>query len=340
MRHTTPLRTLIVVVTIALIAGARAYQSGRPSATWQADAKVSATTSPLLSKLSEFRQSDVGVQYVLSPSGKVMLLGFNNHGTGSFSFRNTQSGELGAEFTTEFGLFYFMPDDRSAIVHGPRTITAWDVSTGKQLWSVPAIEERAILSTRGVIITNDSKELRLRAGDNGSVIRSFPSSGELLALSGDGSTLLVSTPNSSKASTVWVPAGTTKGQLILPKGGTAWRGALDRSGGTAAILVESSSSKKVHFWDLARGEMLKPVVEGDRVGQMALTDDGRTLILKRFTNDPWGPVVGDDGFVELWDVTTGNPIGKIRGRQFTLAPSTSTIAVNDGDRYQIWKLNR
>jgi len=346
MKRSDRIRTLVVVSVLAVIGGVRVYQSAQPAPTWEGAASVASPTpsSGVLSgfsKIGEFRQSTPGTSYTLSHSGDLILLGYNNHGKGHFTVRDAKTGAIVSEFSAPFGLFYFMPDGKSVVVHGFQGITAWETRSGKQLWSVATkSEEQGVPTTKGPIITTNGSELTIRAGDNGGLVRTFPMTEAILALSGDGSSILVSQPGSSTGDVVSAAAGTRKRALTLPKGSTAWRGDLDEAGSIAAILLESEKGREIGFWDLKTGTKLPATIDGQRVGQIAITRDGNSLFVQRYSTDPWAPVVGDEGDVEMWDIKGGKMVSTIRAGQFSLTPDNRTMAVNHGDIYQVWRLTR
>lgn len=344
MKRSVSIRTLVVVSVLALITGVRAYQSGQPAPSWTAKVEAPAASPALvdgLSKIGEFRHSSPGTTYTLSHSGDLLLFGFNNHGKGHFTVREAKTGAVITDFSAPFGLFYFMPDGKSVIVHGFHAITAWETRSGKQLWSVATkSEERGVPTTRGPIVTTNQSELTIRAGDDGGLVRSFPMVEDLHALSGDGSTILLSKADSSTAEVVWTNAGTKRHSLTLPTGTTARMGELDEAGTIAAIVLDGEKGQEIGFWELTTGGRLPVTIDGERVQQIAMTRDGKTLILQRSSGSLLELAFGNEGDVEMWDIKAGKMIGAIRAGQFSLSLDGRTIAVSRGDTYQLWRLAR
>jgi hypothetical protein len=345
MKRSDGICLLIILATWSAIVTTMVYRHVQPAPTWVRETSERAhkteRNSPAdgFEKVGEFRYDSFGWQHGLNLDGSRVVLGFNNHGTGTFTVRDARFGGVLSEFEAPFGMFYFLPESESIIVHGPHAITAWHAVTGKQLWSVSTPrEERGVRSTRGAIVTSDGTHIKVRAGDNGDVVRSYQSRSEVFALSADGSSVLVSDPGSSRVSVVWVPSGTARSSFDLPKGTTLWNAALDSTGTIAAVQWYGDNGRELSLWDLRKGTRIPFALDAESIDQFALTPDGSLLIVHRYSTNPIAPFIGDHGFVEVWEIGAKRLKGRIKASEFGLSLDGRSLSLSNDEGLQVWQL--
>jgi WD40 repeat protein len=175
------------------------------------------------------------------------------------------------------------------------TVQVWSMANGQQIGN-PRLFRGETLTADGTILTvNALGPVRrwdpVTGRQAGKPIAVHPGLISWLALSPDGKTLAVGSPNG--AAQLW---NVTTGQLISSmSGGSGITSArFSSDGAVLATFAESGGGNgPVQLWDVASGQPIGgPVGGSSSSAAAAFSPDGRTLA-----------IVSDDGAVQLWNVS-------------------------------------
>jgi RNA polymerase sigma factor (sigma-70 family) len=274
----------------------------------------------------------------ISPDGRLLV----SAGGGSTRVWDTATGKKLHELAAENGwdrALAISPDSKRLATTGSGVLLLWDLSTGKELRRLPLVDKNPSASNV-FAFSSDGNTLACSDYDNseaadrhgrvhlydvttGREILHIPAhkrSIDALAFSVDGTTL--ATWAADDAVRLWNPqTGIEREQL---KGmSREWqlisairKLAFLADGKTLLSLVGSTA----HFWDVANAKEVRvlPIELPD--GMRALTPNGKFLAV-------WHR----EGWISLWDLTTGKELRRWRagfsnGWSITIAPDGSTVA--------------
>ncbi len=219
----------------------------------------------------------------------------------------------------------FTPDGKVLISSSAwDRIRLWDAATGKEARRWPdATPARAIaLSPNGKLLAaltsaNPPAEggVALRELATGRLVRRFgkAESFSQLRFSPDGKVLAVF--GWEKKIELWDPEAGRLLHTLTGHQDIVWSADFSADGKT---LVSGSDDKTIRFWNVATGEQVRQIAHKERVGQVALSPDGKLLASVDVHKEEFqgGASWTPDHRVRLWRADTGAPL-----RELALPPA-------------------
>jgi RNA polymerase sigma factor (sigma-70 family) len=273
--------------------------------------------------------------FAFSPDGKTLASG---NMLGSIDLWDLTTDAHMAHLKTpkeQIGTVAFTPDGKTLVAAADKTITLWDVVSRKELRKLTRPESIALMavSPNGGLLASGGYKGGIALWDlqSGNVIHEWPTTYHFSSLifSPDGKSLASAEGGDDYDYDFIALRDVNGGKARRIKAPGIWTVAFSPDGKT---LISGHLGGMIRLWDAATGKENTPVGGNQRIGELTLAPDGRTLAFLRDVDPRYG-----DPEIRLWDMANGRDIGALHAvkdsdeRSLAFAPDgKSLMAVGPG----------
>jgi RNA polymerase sigma factor (sigma-70 family) len=278
--------------------------------------------------------------FAFSPDGKTLAVG-NVEGSIDLWDLTTRKHSMNLKTPKEtISALAFTPDGKTLVAASEKTIALWDVVSRKELRRLTRPEGIALLvvSPDGALLASGNRKGGIALWDlqSGKVIHEWPTTYHLssLVFSPDGKSLASAEGGDDYDYDFIALRDVNGGKVRRIKARGVWEVAFSPDGKT---LISGHLGGMIRLWDAVTGKENTPVVGSERISDLTLAPDGRTLAFSRDVNPRYG-----NPEIRLWNMAAGRDVGQLLwekesyAESLIFAPDGKSLAAVGVEAIFIW----